>query len=547
MQAICTFMSQQCLRLVELAHPAADGEVDVSQRDGVPVHAQPYVKFVSGSSEAEVTAICCQLKRVLETHIPPRFTDYVTSAILREVDDMHTQLMEYTEVPEMRLAVLRNFVAAILNPRIQTLDLSFKWKHIADYVLCELESVPNLQTLKFTYHKVYDNPDTDSNCTLFRNVLFRNVDHVRTGRCLSRLEHLICEYECSDEMLEGLSETCSQLKTLDINGSFRVTDVSVEYIKKFTHLKILNLKRTKIKREAQRNILSHLCNNNPCPLELYGCTDIDSDHLNTLLQLIPNIQELRSAFVVIGEAVRASAPFHNLKILRIDYCKEYCFLQRLSTFFPHLQELEITGTCVRPTAMFSNWPKLNKIFLRTHDIEINRRFHETYRCLEHLTLVTADFKSNVAILISRCQHLKTLELIADSDFYVFEKSVLIEMPNLEEVSLGALAGRVPPEIVAFLSERCKTTVLLEDAQLASLYEHCPGVTVDTDRWLEITKPALSDVLAHNSSVTSHSKLFSHKKLPKSRDHTPVRYSSKCGNWYEEGDADEYFANFATWE
>jgi hypothetical protein len=321
---------------------------------------------------------------------------------------------------------------------------------------------------------------------------------------------------------------------LDINGSLRVTDLSVEYIKKFTHLKVLNLKRTKINRESQKNILNHLCNNS-CQLELYGCTDIDSNHLDTLFQAIPNIRELRTAYVNYDDQLPASASFHNLKIVRIEYCDEYCFLRRLSKFFPHLQEIEITGNSMRPTSMLTIWPKLNKLFLRTHDIEIDCRSNQTYCSLEHLTLVTSEYDIKVANFISRCHHLKTLELITDSKFYVLNRRVLIEMPNLEEVSLGALEGRVPAEIVALLSERFKTTVLLEDPQMASLYEHCPGVRVDTDRWLDITKPALSDVLAHSSSGSCHRKLFTHKKQLKRHAHAPDEDSSEFDVYFSEWD------------
>jgi hypothetical protein len=110
LQAICTFTSQQCRRLVELARPAADGEVDASQLDdGVPVnrrrrHVQPCVQYDFGSSEAEVTAICDRLKQMLHTDIPSCLADDMTSAIPRQVDDMHTQLMDYTGTDPRRLA-----------------------------------------------------------------------------------------------------------------------------------------------------------------------------------------------------------------------------------------------------------------------------------------------------------------------------------------------------------------------------------------------------------------------------------------------------------
>ncbi|PNF33544.1 hypothetical protein B7P43_G17401 [Cryptotermes secundus] len=445
---------------------------------------------------------------------------------------MHTQLMEYTEIPEGHLTVLRNFAAAILHPCVETLDLSFNWKHIADYVICELQCVPNLRTLKFSSHKVAEDSNNKSPILSYKyNGLFMNVDHVRTGRCLSRLEHLTFEFECSDKMLQGLSETCSQLKTLDINGSYRVTDASVEYIKKFTHLKILNLKRTKIKREAQRNILSHLYENKPCQLELYGCTDIDPCHLDTLVQLIPNIQELRSAFVKHENSARVSGCFHNLKILRIDHCSLYSLLKHLSKCFPHLQELQITGDNMILSKMQKNFPKLNKLFLRTCDLPIDLSFHNT--SLEHLTLITCGSEYRAETLISRCHHLKTLEIIASSSFYASKEHVLFQMPNLKEVSLGAVGGHIPPEIVALLSERCKTTVLLEDPKLSSLYEGCPGVRVDTDRWLELTEPTLSDAVMHSRWGTCHSELFNPTKRCKYSAYMPPFDESDIVSWEKQ--------------
>jgi hypothetical protein len=72
---------------------------------------------------------------------------------------------------------------------------------------------------------------------------------------------------------------------------------------------------------------------------------------------------------------------------------------------------------------------------------------------------------------------------------------------------------VPPETVALFSERFKTTVLLEDPQMTSLYEHCPVVRMDNDRWFEITKAALSDFVMYSFAGSCHLKLFSFKADP----------------------------------
>jgi hypothetical protein len=245
---------------------------------------------------------------------------------------------------------------------------------------------------------------------------------------------------------------------------------------------------------------------------------MDSSHLDTLVELIPNIRELRFAFVNDEKSAQVTACFQNLKILRIDYCSEDILLKRLSKCFPQLQELQITIDNVILSKLHKHFPKLNKLFLRTQELPIEHSVHNTP--LENLTLITCGSGYTTETLISRYHHLKTLELITISSFYDSKKDVLIQMPNLKEVSLGAVGGHVPPEIVALLSERCKTTVLLEDPKLSSLYKGCPGVRVDTDRWLELTEPTLSDAMMHSHSGTCHRKLFNPTKVREDPVPTP---------------------------
>jgi hypothetical protein len=561
MEALCTYMSQQCRRVVEIAHEAAGGECDVSQGDGGERDGSQGEGGECDGSQSEgvadqkrkeraqscVTAICDRLRELLHLYVPTTLANEVILAILKRVDDTHMQLMKYAEIPQGRLTVLRKFVAAVLHSAVNTLDFSWRWKHIADYVLCELQSLPNLRTLKFTYHKVCDTVITSHHCILLHNTgLFRSVDHISIGRCLAHLEHLTFEHECSDEMLQGLSETCFQLQTLDVNGSSRVTDVSVEYIKKFKHLKFLNLKKTKIEREGERNILSYFRDSRPYPMEVYGCTDIDNDHLNTLFDLVPDIRELRTASfnvrvsgsindlvpylhaiinrprgvtVALADAkkkVHTCGTFQNLKILRIDFSGDNFPFEHFAQFVPHLQELEITGSSIRPTDIMRNWPKLNKLFLRAYSIEVLDTRHEICASLQHLTLLTLS-ERDAATLLSCCRQLRKLELVTHNEFYVSDGRILNEMPNIKEVSLGSLGGHVPPELVTSLSGRCSTNVLLEDAQLASLYQHCPEVRVDTDRWFEITKPGMSEVLVHNRGGTCRRKLFCYRRAPRRRD------------------------------
>jgi hypothetical protein len=237
--------------------------------------------------------------------------------------------------------------------------------------------------------------------------------------------------------------------------------------------------------------------------------------------LILGAQELRHTTVQENRPAGAAASFENLKILRIDYCdNDSCFLGELPRFVPHLQELEITGNTIKPTEILICWPTLTKLSVRSYCIQSESYIgpDRNFSSLQHLTLLTLNEKE-AKTLISCCRSLRKLELITHSDFYVSNYRILTQMSDLEEVSLGLLGGHVPPEAATLLSERCSTTILLEDPQSASLYQHCPGVRVDTDGWLEMTKPGLSEMIAHNSSSTCYRKLISHKASKKSVEDT----------------------------
>jgi hypothetical protein len=341
-------------------------------------------------------------------------------------------------------------------------------------------------------------------------------------------------------MLQGLSEVSCQLKTLDVNGSSKVTNVSVEYIKTFQRLDILNLKGTRIDCDGQTNILSHLPKRRPWPLEMYGCTHLDNSHFRTLRDFIPFVQELRfncinimqpSAFhkparVAYYRPVRKSrgalflsrqaynphASFPSLKILHIDYCDhDHNLTVDLENFAPYLEELEITGGLLRPTEMLKKWPRLRRLFLRSYYLRCDDSHVRdvTYPALQHLTLLTLD-EYEAKLLISRCQNLRKLELVTHREFCDTIPGVLHNLPRLEEVSLGAVAGHVPPETASLLSELWSTTILLDDPQSASLYQHCPAVRTDTGRWLDIAKSGLSEMIIHNKVGTCRRRLLCHK-------------------------------------
>jgi hypothetical protein len=228
--------------------------------------------------------------------------------------------------------------------------------------------------------------------------------------------------------------------------------------------------------------------------------------------LHPNIGDVTTEVASSKQPGRDAATFDSLKILRIDYYDDdSSFPGDLVRFVPHLQEMEINGCSIAPFEILTRWPRLTKLFVRSYYMDGLKAFRSgrNFSSLQRLALlILAQYEAE--FFISRCQSLRKLELITHWDFYVWSLNTLTQLQYLEEVSLGALRGLVPPEAATLLSKRCSTTILLEDPQSASLYQHCPGVRVDTDRWLEMTKPGLSEIIVHNSSGTCYRKLFSHK-------------------------------------
>jgi hypothetical protein len=103
-------------------------------------------------------------------------------------------------------------LSAILLSDIKSIDFSWRWKYIADYVLCELQSISNLKVLKYTKHKNdYDNYDVlkyhNNDKKEIRLMKVGVGDIMKALRSLTHLEHLTLESKCTNAMLEVLSKT----------------------------------------------------------------------------------------------------------------------------------------------------------------------------------------------------------------------------------------------------------------------------------------------------------------------------------------------------
>jgi hypothetical protein len=174
--------------------------------------------------------LCTQVRDLLHTRIPYICADGVTFEIMKQLNENRFQILLCTESSQAKV-VFRNFLAAILNPEVRNLDLSRTCSYIARCVLCELQAAPDLKQLKYVkYMEDYNKhvPLTHRRHYWDREDSFISIDtHMSLLNC-KHLEYVTLEDICTDNMLRALSETCPQLKGLDVNGSMNVSYCSRE-------------------------------------------------------------------------------------------------------------------------------------------------------------------------------------------------------------------------------------------------------------------------------------------------------------------------------
>jgi hypothetical protein len=464
---------------------------------------------ISDEVMSTVETVCKQVKDFLLTNIPSLCADDVAREIIKQFTDERYQIFHCSHCTHADY-VFRKFIAAILNSNVRNLDLSRTSIYIAHCVTSELQAAPNLKVFKFIKHDEYNITHYPvkycrvlpiSNFFKMRKLEFSffffwkpSFDVQYTSLAdLKYLEDLTLQRVCTNDILENLSHKCSQIKSLDISGSWKVDRNSIESIKRFKHLKMLDISLTNLTALDHRTILKCFSNSGDHPLEFYGCTVMECDFFSKLMEFCPSIRGL-SIHLIDVEPVPSKARFQNMSFLRIYSCITDMNLGHLVKCAPHLEELEVKGAILDFKHIMDNCPSLKRLSITTRRLNSNVTTHTAFSSIQHLNLRIRTFLDS-AQLIAKCKNLRTLELFTGNNMRCRDmSSILFNNPLtcLKEISLGITVDFVPEDVVTLFYKHCPNLAVFK-VVLSKIYnpkyKDCPGIIIECDPWREIERLA----------------------------------------------------------
>jgi hypothetical protein len=358
------------------------------------------------------------------------------------------------------LDVIEMLVVAAIHPHMHELVLC----HYPDYLclaLCrQLYRLTELKVLKI--HAI---PNKGIKLAV-RDLVGCSADS------LKNLVVFIYENNCTDSILEVLSQNCKQLEHLGVMFSKKVTDQSVDSIKKFQNLKILNIWGTFITKQSCTQLLDRLLKledfvsdhkdslhdvtKRTLGLKSFITTNLESPH--QLVSLCPHLTHLTlhavhctlgplSALTGLQKLVISNCDFSVIETLILSNGEQLISLklQEVSavnmTFITYCTQLKTLQLSV------CSYADRNMCF------DVLSSLH--YKNLEHLT-IRGYYLRNFDILISTYTKLKTLNLL---QVPVLRSEVIVDAvtagkwKQLEVVSFNE-CGHVKIETLKFLINSC---------------------------------------------------------------------------------------------
>jgi hypothetical protein len=408
---------------------------------------------------------CDVLQRFLQPGLPQTLANKVTSHLLDALTYVMKENVHFCVTDEITechtlLDVIEMLVVAAVDPRVFELVLS----HYPDCLclaLCrQLHRLTELKILKI--HAIHD-----------KGIKLEVRDHVGSGATsLKNLIVFIYENNCTDSVLEAMSQNCTQLEHLGVMFSKKVTDQGVDSIKKFQNLKILNIWGTFITKQSCTQLLNVLLNledfvsdHKDCVhgvtkrtlrLKSFTTTNLESPH--QLVRLCPRLTQLTLHAVQCTLAPLAALV--SLKELVISNCDFSVIETFILSNGEQLISLKLQEVSAVNITLITYCTQLKTLQLsvcsyadRNKPVDVPSSLH--YESLEHLT-VRGYYLRDFNILISLYTRLKTLNLLRVP---VFRSEIIIDAvttgkwKRLEAVSFNE-CGHVQIEALKLLINSC---------------------------------------------------------------------------------------------
>ncbi|XP_030753558.1 uncharacterized protein LOC115880490 isoform X1 [Sitophilus oryzae] len=455
------------------------------------------------------------LNDILVSYVPYHMYEIMAVEVLKAVKTLidKTKKFYYPHISmshflmEMNVAV--SLTEVVLNSRLRSIDFS-EWPKIMRCVLYKnLEKMTGLENLNLgSCTGGWKNTEFDKNI----------LDGIRN---MKNLRHICLCFDCSDLIIQTLSENCPNLQSIDVTSSRSVTDRSIPYLLNCKNLKVLQLHGTSIlypglvtlisglpklqdigRCDKFGHIVKYIRQNLPYVksfgLKKIQTRDLCTEHLNIIVAMFPKLE-----YVSI---------FHDMQVADLTILVSLDCLRELKllsfAFYSHYlkQLIEIRG---------SNLTTLH--LEHAEEMDFNALLHIGQYCphLKNLVLYNCDFTYNMNLPTNNLQsgsYFRQLEHI----FWVVDCAinpldfVLTHAVNIKYVHLGSSTGITHASIVNIL--RSNPMKYLEELRVLYssdmsmrtvelLLASCPNLKVlsELESWQGITMEELKVFKNHISN------------------------------------------------
>ncbi|CAG9771974.1 unnamed protein product [Ceutorhynchus assimilis] len=392
-----------------------------------------------------------RINDTLVSYVPYYLYEIMAVEVLKSVKLLieKTKKNYYPQVSMAHFLTEMNVVVSltevVLNPRLKTVDFS-QWPKIMRYVLYKnLNKLRGLEVLNL------------GSCTGG----WRTSEHdknILDGIKIMKNLHTICLcFDCSDLVIQTLSENCPNLQNIDVTSSRSVTDRSVPFLLNCTNLKELQLYRTSVttsglarlisglpmlqnigRNDEFREIISKI--HHITGLTRLETKDLPTESLRLLVNMLPNIEYICLFHDIVVADLSVLISLTNLKQLKL---LSYAFYQDSLK-----QLLEIQG---------KNFTHLHLEHVEEMDFNVLLIIGKSCPKIKSLVFYNCDFRHNnqninVQPILSSKPYFHSLERIfwvVDSNINHLE-FILSHSVNIKYIHLGSSTGITHGNIVNIL-------------------------------------------------------------------------------------------------
>ncbi|XP_065164566.1 uncharacterized protein [Atheta coriaria] len=378
-----------------------------------------------------------RISTILATHVPLYLYDGMALEVLEAVK----QLIERTKknyymyfntatfMTEMYVAV--GLTEVVLDPHLKQISFSC-WPKIMRYVLYK-----NL--FKLTGLEVLNLGSCTNGSSDYEPYIIQGISQ------MSHLRLLCLCFDCTDNIIQVLSESCPNLQILDVTSSRSVTDRSIPHLLKCTQLYDLNLHRTSVSVEGLGQLLLGLyrlqdigrCDDfgavlsyinskypkiGPIGLRKIHTRDLTTDQLRMLVDTCPNLENVSLFHDEQFSNLQVLAHLDHLKMLKLlscdfygDYARQLLEVRGCNITSLHLEHVEqIDLKAIMDISQYC--PRLKNLVLYNCDLTdqaagYSRSFKvKPFQCLERLFWVVDCALVHLEFVLMHCTNIKYIHL-----------------------------------------------------------------------------------------------------------------------------------------